>query len=66
MGTPKPIARSLIGHEVTFARRIGWHELENGDLIQQAEESGYEVLLSAVAWFAVFAYLEGHGSTFHA
>ena len=45
-GAPKPIARSLIGHEVTFARRIGWHELENGDLIQQAEEAGYEVLLS--------------------
>jgi hypothetical protein len=45
-GTPNPIARSLIGHEVTFARRIGWHELENGQLIQQAEEAGYEVLLS--------------------
>jgi hypothetical protein len=36
-GTPKPIARSLIGHEVTFARQIGWHELGNGELIQQAE-----------------------------
>jgi len=31
-GTPNPIARSLIGHEVTFARKIGWHELENGEL----------------------------------
>ena len=45
-GTPKPIARILSGHEITFARQIGWHELENGDLIQQAEEAGYEVLLS--------------------
>ncbi len=45
-GTPKPIARSLTGHEITYARRIGWHELENGELIQQAEEAGYEVLLS--------------------
>lgn len=45
-GTPKPIARSLTGHEVTFARGIGWHELENGELIQKAEEAGYEVLLS--------------------
>ena len=26
--------------------QIGWHELENGALIQQAEEAGYEVLLS--------------------
>ena len=25
---------------------IGWHELENGELIQKAEEAGYEVLLS--------------------
>ena len=45
-GTPNPIARSLSGHEVTYARRIGWHELGNGDLIQQAEEAGYDVLLS--------------------
>jgi len=45
-GTPTPIARSLTGHEVTYARRIGWHELENGELIRQAEEAGYEVLLS--------------------
>jgi hypothetical protein len=45
-GVPKPIARSLIGHEVTYARRIGWHELGNGELIQKAEEAGYEVLLS--------------------
>jgi hypothetical protein len=45
-GTPKPIARCLTGHEVTYARRIGWHELENGELIQRAEEAGYDVLLS--------------------
>jgi hypothetical protein len=45
-GTPKPIARRLVGHEVTHARQIGWHELENGELIQKAEEAGYDVLLS--------------------
>jgi len=43
---PKPIARSLTGHQITYARRIGWHEMGNGELIQQAEEAGYEVLLS--------------------
>jgi hypothetical protein len=26
--------------------RIGWHELSNGELIQNAEETGYEVLFS--------------------
>jgi hypothetical protein len=45
-GTPKPIARSLTNHEISFARRIGWHELGNGELIQKAEEAGYGVLLS--------------------
>jgi hypothetical protein len=42
-GVPKPIARSLTGHDVSFARQIGWHELENGELIQRAEDAGYEV-----------------------
>ena len=45
-GTPKPIARGLTGHEITYARRIGWHEFENGELIRQAEEAGYEVLVT--------------------
>jgi hypothetical protein len=46
-GAPKPIARGLPGHEVAFARQIGWHELKNGDLLRQAEEAGYEVLLTS-------------------
>jgi hypothetical protein len=45
-GVPKPIALSLVGHEIAYARKIGWHELKNGDLILQAEEAGYELLLS--------------------
>jgi len=38
-GTPNPIARSLAGYEVAFARQIGWHELNNGELLRQAEEA---------------------------
>lgn len=45
-GTPKPIARRLTRHAVSFARRIGWHELKNGDLIEKAEQASYEVLLT--------------------
>jgi hypothetical protein len=45
-GTPKPIAACLTGHEVTHTRQIGWHEMANGELIQQAEAAGYDVLLS--------------------
>jgi hypothetical protein len=46
-GTPNPIAESLTGHEVAFARQIGWHELRNGDLLQQAENAGFDVLLTS-------------------
>jgi len=45
-GTPNPIARSLIGHDAAFVRRIGWHELSNGELIRRAEEAGFELLLT--------------------
>jgi hypothetical protein len=45
-GTPNPIARTLPNHQVTFARQIGWAELGNGELIQCAEEAGFDLLLS--------------------
>jgi hypothetical protein len=45
-GTPKPLSRSLSGHQVNFARNIGWHQLKNGELIQKAEEAGYDLLLT--------------------
>ena len=45
-GTPNTLARSLAGHEVSFARKIGWHELKNGELIQAAEKAGYDLLLT--------------------
>lgn len=46
-GTPRPIARSLVGHEVAFARELQWHELKNGELLSQAENAGYDVLLTS-------------------
>ena len=46
-GVPNPLARSLTEHSVAFARQIGWHELKNGELISQAEEAGYELLLTS-------------------
>ena len=30
---------------VARAREIGWHELKNGELIQNAEDSGYDLIL---------------------
>jgi hypothetical protein len=46
-GTPNPISRSLTGHEVAFARQIGWHELKNGELLREAEEAGYDLILTS-------------------
>lgn len=45
-GTPRSVSRCLVGHEITRTREIGWHELENGELIQRAEDDGYDLLLS--------------------
>ena len=46
-GTPRTLARYLIDrHAVTEARARGWQELENGELLNQAEAAGFEVLLT--------------------
>jgi hypothetical protein len=46
-GTPRTLARFLIdGHTVTEARSRGWQELENGELLDRAEEGGFEVLVT--------------------
>jgi len=46
-GTPRTLARYLINlHAVTEARARGWQELENGDLLNEAEAAGFEVLLT--------------------
>ena len=43
---PVPLRRHLLGHEVQTARQMGWHELENGDLLTAAEASGFEVMVT--------------------
>jgi len=46
-GTPRTLARFLIDHHtVTEARGRGWEELENGELLNQAEAAGFEVLVT--------------------
>jgi len=46
-GTPRTLARYLIDHHtVTEARARGWQELENGELLNQAEAAGFEVLVT--------------------
>jgi hypothetical protein len=43
-GTPRGLARFLAGHSVEEAR--GWEELANGEFIDIAEQSGFEVLVT--------------------
>lgn len=45
--TPVPIRYSLAGHSVRTANEQGWSTLENGDLLQAAEQNGFDVLLTA-------------------
>ena len=45
-GTPKPLRRRLFGHEVETSVERGWDTLANGELLDRAEEAGFEVLLT--------------------
>ena len=45
-GTPAPLRRQLDGHVVDTAAERGWSDLDNGDLIDHAEQAGYDVLIS--------------------
>lgn len=45
-GTPRGIARHLLGHTVVEARDRGWEELANGTLIEAAEQAGFEIIVT--------------------
>ena len=45
-GTPVPLRNHLSHHEITTAFELGWSGLENGELLQQAENRGFEVLIT--------------------
>ncbi len=46
-GTPRPLRGYLAGHDVDTANERGWAELSNGELLDIAEEAGYDVLITA-------------------
>ena len=45
-GTPAPLRRDLHGHSVDTAAEKGWDRLINGELIDGAEQEGYEILIT--------------------
>jgi len=45
-GTPAPLRNHLQDHQVSTAYELGWSNLKNGELLQQAERLGFEVLVT--------------------
>jgi hypothetical protein len=45
-GVPRGLAGSLRGHQVTEARELNWERISNGELLKQAEGSGFDLLLT--------------------
>ena len=45
--TPRPLRQYLSEHSVDTAREKGWAELRNGNLLDNAEREGYEVMITA-------------------
>src|ERR1022692_4703039 len=44
--TPVPIGPYLEGHTVRTAAQQGWDKLRNGDLLNAAEDAGFDILLT--------------------
>lgn len=45
-GTPVPLRRYLVGHSIQTVYEQGWSTLSNGELLAQAEQGGYDLLVT--------------------
>ncbi len=45
-GTPMPLRRMLVGHEVVTAYEAAWSTLRNGELLAMAEAEGYNLFIT--------------------
>ena len=45
-GTPRQLRGRLSGHDVEMCSERGWDTLSNGDLLNRADEAGFEVLIT--------------------
>jgi hypothetical protein len=45
-GTPVPMRRHLLRHDVATAAEMDWSQLTNGELLAAATEAGFEVLVT--------------------
>lgn len=44
---PRNLVGYLSAHQVTRSAELGWQELENGDLLDEAQDKGFEVMVTA-------------------
>ena len=44
---PRGLVRALAGHTVIEARERGWATLKNGELLSEAEQAGFDILVTA-------------------
>lgn len=45
-GTPVPLRSHLTDHQVSTAHELGWASLQNGELLEHAENHGFKVLVT--------------------
>ena len=57
-GTPRGLAKALLGHTIQEARSQGWDTLRNGELLDAAQAAGFEVFVATVSAAAPGSYTE--------
>jgi hypothetical protein len=62
-GTPVPLRALLPGHVVATVYELGWSQLQNGELIRQAELAGYEAFVTTDQSLRYQQQLAGQGFT---
>ncbi len=62
-GTPVPLRALLPGHVVVTVYELGWSQLQNGELIRQAELAGYEAFVTTDQNLRYQQQLAGQGFT---
>jgi len=44
---PVQVRNALVGHEVATAQKLGWGGISNGELLQRAEQNGFDLFIVA-------------------
>lgn len=61
--TPRPLRRYLTEHTIDTADEMGWARVRNGNLLDNAEGEGYEIMITADAAGIINPMSYKHGWT---